>query len=207
MLIIGAGGHAKEILEVLTDNGEEKLFFYDDLQSNTALKVFNQFSVLKNQKEVSVYFKNIDRKFVLGLGGTKVRMLLADRLSAFGGELDSVISKRAHISNYDTLIGEGINVMQNVTIQPSVKIGKGCLINANTNIHHDTTIGSYCELGPSVVITGRCIIGDFTFIGSGAILMPGITIGENVIVGAGAVVTKSVGDNVRVAGIPARPIF
>ena len=27
MLIIGAGGHSKEILDVLTGNGEENLFF------------------------------------------------------------------------------------------------------------------------------------------------------------------------------------
>ena len=85
MLIIGAGGHAKEILEVLTDNGEEKFFFYDDLFSNTALKIFNQFPVLKNKKEVSGYFENTDKRFVLGLGGTKDRMLLKDKLCGLAG--------------------------------------------------------------------------------------------------------------------------
>ena len=35
---------------------------------------------------------------------------------------------------------------------------------------------------------------------------PGVTLGDNVVVGAGAVVTKSFGDNVVLAGNPARII-
>lgn len=206
MLIIGAGGHAKEILEVLADNGEENFFFYDDLPTNSMSRIFKQFSILKNEKEASSYFKKKDKRFVLGLGGTKARMFLAEKMCLCGGELNSVISLRAYISKFDTFLGGGINIMQKVTIQPSVKIGKGCLINANTNIHHDTILGDYCEVGPSVVITGRCIIGDFTSIGAGAILKPGITIGKNVIIGAGAVVTRSIPENIRVAGVPAIPI-
>ena len=40
----------------------------------------------------------------------------------------------------------------------------------------------------------------------GAIICPGVTLGNNVIVGAGSVVTKSFGDNVVIAGNPARII-
>ena len=204
MLIIGAGGHAKEVLDVLINNGEGNLFFYDDVCSNTELKLFNQFTIFKTEQEAATYFKETDKRFVLGIGGTHVRKLLADKLYLLGGELRPVISKRSYISEFDIFIDAGVNIMHNVTIQPSVQIGKGCLINANSIIHHDSSIGEYCELGPGVTITGHCTIGSFSFIGAGAILKPGITIGNNVVVGAGAVVIKDVPDNSIVIGIPAK---
>lgn len=47
-------------------------------------------------------------------------------------------------------------------------------------------------------------IGNHVFIGAGCIILPGVTIGNNVVIGAGSVVTKSVPDNVVVAGNPAK---
>ena len=49
-------------------------------------------------------------------------------------------------------------------------------------------------------------IGDNCWIGAGAIICPGVTIGNNAVVGAGSVVTKSFGDNVVIAGNPAKVI-
>ena len=86
------------------------------------------------------------------------------------------------------------------------------------------TIGDNCKLGPNVQILAathpidaierrktECVqpsitIGDDVWIGGGAIILPGVTIGNRVVVGAGAVVTKNVGDDVVVAGVPAKVV-
>ncbi|HET5019591.1 TPA: sugar O-acetyltransferase [Streptococcus pneumoniae] len=49
-------------------------------------------------------------------------------------------------------------------------------------------------------------IGDNFWTGGGVIVLPGVTLGNNVVAGAGAVITKSFGDNVVLAGNPARVI-
>ncbi|MEO8413530.1 MAG: acetyltransferase [Ginsengibacter sp.] len=206
MLIIGAGGHAKELLDILNFNGEEEIFFYDDVARNSDSKLFNTYRILKNTKEAAAYFQEGDKRFLLGTGGTKIRKVLADKFGLLGGKISQVISKRAYISAFDVFIGEGVNIMHNVTIEPSVTVGKGSLINLNSTIHHDSSIGEYCEIGPGVCITGNCRIGDFTFIGSGVIITPNITVGNNVVIGAGSVVTNDIQDNTTVVGIPAKAL-
>ncbi|MGP4117846.1 sugar O-acetyltransferase [Levilactobacillus zymae] len=86
-------------------------------------------------------------------------------------------------------------------------------------------IGKHCLLGPKVQLysvnhpaepelrrngamgIGKPItLGDDVWVSGGAIICPGVTLGNNVIVGAGSVVTKSFGDNVAIAGNPARVI-
>ena len=49
-------------------------------------------------------------------------------------------------------------------------------------------------------------IGNDVWVGGGVIICPGVSIGNGVVIGAGAVVTRSVPDNVFVAGNPARVI-
>lgn len=49
-------------------------------------------------------------------------------------------------------------------------------------------------------------IGDNFWAGGGVIVLLGVTLGNNVVAGAGAVITKSFGDNVVLAGNPARVI-
>ena len=49
-------------------------------------------------------------------------------------------------------------------------------------------------------------IGDNFWAGGGVTVLPGVTLGNNVVAGAGAVITKSFGDNVVLAGNPARVI-
>ena len=53
---------------------------------------------------------------------------------------------------------------------------------------------------------GKITIGNNVYIGNDACIMPGVTIGNNVVIGSASVVTKSIPDNVIVAGIPAKVV-
>ena len=53
MLIVGAKGFAKEVLEIFHQKNEtEKLHFYDDVSSDIPDFLYNQFKVLKNEEEL-----------------------------------------------------------------------------------------------------------------------------------------------------------
>ncbi len=204
MLIAGASGHAKEVLELFHQHKElDGLCFFDDLSDDFERLLFEKFVVIRTLNEVHKHLIN-SPEFVLGIGNPKLRKLLSVKLTEQGGKMVSIISLTACIGHYDVNLGEGVNIMHNTMISNSVKIGPGTLINAFVSVHHDVIIGEYCEVSPHATLLGGCRIGNFTSIGSNATILPNISIGINVVVGAGAVVTKCIPDNVVVIGIPAR---
>jgi len=205
MLIIGAKGLAKEVLEIFHQkNVLQKLYFYDDISTDIPDKLYGQFLVLKNMEQVRLLFKT-DQRFIIGVGNPALRFKLYQQFKSAGGEPVSAISPFAQIGSYGTSIAAGSIVMANTVITNDAKIGIACLVNPNCTISHDTVIGDFVEISPAVQITGNCHIGDFCNIGTNATILPKVKLGNYVTVGAGAVVTKDVEDGLTVLGIPARP--
>ena len=207
MIIVGAKGFAKEILEICHQNNQlEGIVFYDDISENKQELLYDRFSILKNMDEVKNYFLEFGREFTIGIGNPKLRKLLYQRFSETGGVYSSTVSNKANIGSYDVSIGEGVNILTNAIISNSTKIGRGAIVYYNVVIAHDAVIDEFVELSPNAQVLGRCKIGAMTHIGANATILPDIIIGENVIIGAGAVVTKDIPSNCVAMGVPARVV-
>ncbi len=207
MLIVGAKGFAKELLEILHQKEEtENLCFYDDVSNDIPNLLYGKFPILRNETEAKSYFENTDNRFTLGIGNPDLRKRLYQKFMNLGGAFCSIISQYSEIGSFGVEIGEGCNILSGVKISNDVKIGRGTLIYYNSVITHDVSIGDFCEISPSVNILGRAAIGNFTHLATGATIFPDVKIGDNVIVGAGSVVKEDVPDNTIVVGIPAKKI-
>jgi sugar O-acyltransferase (sialic acid O-acetyltransferase NeuD family) len=204
MLIAGAKGFAKQILDVFFQlNQEAGLVFFDDYDPE--LLSLYEFPVLKSEELARKYFKENGKSFALGVGNPKTRHFMKTKLEKAGGELSSLISPLSRIAR-ETTLGQGCTILTGAVIENDAWLGEGVLINLNASICHDCRIGNYVEISPGAVVTGGCSIGDFSFIGAGAVITPQVSIGSNVVIGAGAVVTKDIGDNTVAVGVPARAI-
>ncbi|MDI6034150.1 acetyltransferase [Flavobacterium sp. LB2P84] len=207
MLIIGAKGFAKEVLEVFVQlKKTENLVFYDDVNTEIGDYLYDSFPILKNEKEVVDHFERFGSEFTIGIGSPILRYKLYKKFIKIGGVFCSSISPLALISSYDVKIGTGSNILMNSVFSNSISLGIGCLVYCNAIITHDCAIGQFVEISPAAVLLGNCKVGSFSQIGANATIMPNVIIGKNVVVGAGAVVTKDVPDNTVVAGIPAKLI-
>lgn len=207
MLIVGAKGFAKEVLEVIHQmNQLENLIFFDDVNDDIKGSLYGKFPILKTMKEAKDYFNTTDNRFTIGIGNPVLRKKIYDKFISLGGVFTSTISPLASIGHYGNQIGLGSNIMTGTVITSDVHIEKGTLINLNCTIGHDSIIGKFVELSPGVHISGSCIIGDYTVLGTNACVLPKLAIGKNVIIGAGSVVTKNIPDNCVAVGTPAKII-
>lgn len=207
MIIVGAKGFAKEVLEVLHQNNQlHGLAFYDDVNQDIPDVLFGQFPVLRNESQVKAHFFKFGNAFTIGIGGPQLRKKIYDKFIKIGGELSSTISKNSDIGSYNISIKEGCNILSGAIISNSSIIGRSCIIYYNVIITHDVEVGDYVEISPGVKLLGKCVVGNFSSIGSNAVVLPNVKIGNNVIVGAGAVVSKDLPDNCVAVGVPAKII-
>jgi sugar O-acyltransferase (sialic acid O-acetyltransferase NeuD family) len=207
MIVIGAKGFAKEIIEAILDsNSDESLVFFDDINPYNPALLFNKYPIISKYTQVEDHFKHIDNRFVLGLAKPRVREMMAEKFRSQGGVLHTVLSRNASYGTFENIIGDGVCVLQKCVIENSNEIGEGSLIHVGSFISHDVQIGKYCEISPYAKLLGQVKIDDYVSIGTGAIIMPKVTIGEGAIIGAGSVVTKNVESNTVVVGIPAKAL-
>lgn len=204
MVVVGARGLAKEVLEIFSKRKQlSSLYFFDNVNVSDRL-VFDQFPILHSFDEVRrVFTETNDPSFVLGLGSPVLRQNLCLEFERIGGKLTSAIHPAVEVGSFDVSIGAGTIILGNTTITNSVTVGRGTLINPNCTISHDSVIGDFVEISPGVRITGHARVGDLTMLGTNCCILPRVKIGKNVVVGAGAVVRHDVADNTMVAGVPA----
>jgi sugar O-acyltransferase (sialic acid O-acetyltransferase NeuD family) len=204
MLIAGAKGFAKEVLEVIYQEDKQvRLAFYDDVSEDLPAVLFERFPVLQTLEEARQWL-TLDPRFVLGVGNPQVRRLLAEKLRSNGGTLTSICSPRATIGAFGNQLGVGCTIMTGAVLTSDITLGEGVLLNLNCTIGHDSVLADYCELSPGVHISGHVELGENCVLGTGAVVLPGVKIGANSVIGAGSVVTKDVGPNVVAVGVPAR---
>ena len=204
MLIAGAKGFARQLLEVICQLGyQNNCTFFDDY--DPSILKFYQYDVLKSLEGAGTYFQTVDRSFALGLGNPRYRSNMAAKLEFQGGELVSLVSPKASISP-DSFIGKGSCILTGSNLGANVSLGKGTLINLRVLIGNDVRIGDFSEIAPGAIVSSGSSVGEFSFLGAGAIIGENVHVGRYSIVGSGAVVMDHVPDYALVVGVPARVI-
>ena len=200
ILIIGAGGHAKSCIEVISRLSNFTVAGLVGFPQEVG-KNITGVEVIGSDKDL----ENLSKKYefaVIGLGwmGDEIkRARLAEKLKSFNFKIPKIISPTATISEFSK-IGAGSFIFNNVYVNTETKISKNCIINSNSLIEHDVLIGSNCHLSTGVIINGEVSIGKNTFIGSGSIIRNKVNIGSNSFVGMGEIVTSDLPINSRFIG-------
>jgi sugar O-acyltransferase (sialic acid O-acetyltransferase NeuD family) len=207
MVIIGAGGFAKELVEIFQQKGQiNDVAFYDDVSPLPPKMLFNRFPVLKNEAQIKEFFLQNGSEFTIGIGNPVLRYRLYQKFVALGGILTSVISPKASIGSFEVGIGIGSIVLDGAIFSNCTEAGMGCIVYYNTIITHDCKIGNFVQISPCVSLLGAVVINDFVFIGGNSIILPKLSIGKYAVIGAAAVVTKNVPDYAVMVGNPSRRI-
>lgn len=202
VVVIGAGGHAKVIADVIIKNGDKLIGFLDDnIEKDTT--IIENYKILGKVKDCDKLIKeNNSYEFIIAIGNNYARKEIAEKYKL---NYYTAIHPSA-IIGINVEIGKGTVVMANAVINPSTKIGKNCIINTGAIIEHDNIIENYVHISPNATLAGTVKIGEFTHVGLGAAIKNNIIICKNCTIGAGAVVVKNIEKSGTYIGIPAKKI-
>lgn len=207
LIIIGAGGHARSVMDIALENDEYEIVGCLDPEYVNRKRVehMEDIPIVGTDEDLTGwYMRGITHIFV-ALGNNSLRKKLYEQSIHIGFQPVNIISRYARISP-KAVLGNGICIMAGAVVNVNCNIGDGCIINTNCSIDHDCIIGEYAHIAPGVAISGTSIIGEGVHIGTNSAVIDGITIGEWSYIGAGAAVVKNIESHTMVYGVPAVPI-
>lgn len=195
MNILGTGGHARVVLDIVKRIMSPIRVFDDD-----RAKIGSEYFGYRIEGQIS---DSISGSSVIAIGNNKIRREISNRL------LKTVWGTLIHpnvIIAEDVYIGEGSVIMAGAILQPGVVIGRHCIINTGAIIDHDCVIEDFAHIAPNSSLAGGVCVGEGTLIGIGSSVFQNVRIGSWTTLGAGSVVIEDIPSNCTAVGVPARPI-
>lgn len=194
--VIGAGGHSREVADLILACGHEVTGFVDDRLSGahrpTGLPVVGDAGELQADA------------VTIAVGDPSARERLWRGFAGAPGA-PALIHPSACVSVY-AQVGDGTQVMQNVVVSSAATVAENVILNVGCFVAHDCVVGAHTHVAPGVALSGGSRVGERCVIGASAVVLPGVGVGDGAVVGAGAVVTKDVPACAVVAGVPARAL-
>lgn len=185
LLLIGAGGHARSLIEVVESSNKWHIVGLVGLLEQVGDKLLG-YPVLGSDSDL-IQLRQRCANALLAIGQIStftIRQRLVRELRDLNFSMPTVISANAIVSGHAE-IGIGTSVGHGVIVNAGACVGEYCILNSNSLIEHDVIIGNYCHISTGALINGGVNIGSGSFIGSGALLREGLTLPANSIVSAG----------------------
>lgn len=146
LLILGAGGLALEIYEIVQQSGKwQAVAFLDDGANN--LHNLNVTGTISSLKQWRGQFSHA----IAAVGNCVVRMEWLNNASEAGFEIPSIFHPSAVISP-SAKIGAGCIIMSNTSIGAKAQLGNGILVNHGAHVDHECVIENGALLGLGCVI-------------------------------------------------------
>ncbi len=195
-ILLGAGGHARSVADVIISSYDKPgiVFFDSNAKGKGSLYGF---------EIVNSFPESFKAPIIIAIGDNNIRKRIFDKSS--GMKFGNVISSKAYVSERSK-VGEGVFIGNFCHIGPEAEIGDNTIINNSTIVEHEVKIGKHCHIAPNSTISGRCTLGDLVFVGVGATIINNINICSNVIIGAGATVKDHITEPGTYVGTPAKKI-
>jgi sugar O-acyltransferase (sialic acid O-acetyltransferase NeuD family) len=209
VVVIGAGGHARPIIEALrtSADGLEPIACTDRDPLRWG-KTVDGVPIVGDDEALPDLLAEGVAAACLGVGGhgdNRPRARLHAYAAGLGFELPTVVHGCAHVSRTASL-GHGSVVLAGAVVGAGAMLGENVIVNSAATVEHDCLIGDHAHLASGCTLGGAVQIGAEAHVGLGAAVLQGRHVGAGAIVGAGAVVVRDVGVGETVVGCPAAAV-
>lgn len=200
LVIYGAGGHGRVVLDAAFVGGLAVDWVLDDSPKNASL-----YGIPLARPDESHWRPSGPWNFIIAVGQNSTRASLFRKMCDLHGTPINVIHPKAVLTERCQL-SFGIIAMAGVVVNPGARIGHNVVLNTSCSVDHDCIIADHAHLCPGVHLGGNVEVGELTMVGTGASVIPGVRIGRACEIGAGAVVTCDIPDNSLAIGVPAKVV-
>ncbi|MBF0434859.1 MAG: NeuD/PglB/VioB family sugar acetyltransferase [Magnetococcales bacterium] len=207
LVMIGAGGHARVLLDALAENKQQLSALC--LPPQAPIPPWGRaLPCMTSDAELVERFPPGITRLILGIGSVATnhkRMHLFQHYQSLGYRFASILHPH-HYQAREVVLGEGCQIMAGAIVQTACILHDNVIINTRATVDHECVIDSHVHIAPGAVLSGGIHIGCAAHIGTGAVIIQGLHIGAAALVAAGAVVVDNVPDGTAVAGVPAKPM-
>ena len=201
LILIGAGGHAKDVCDAARAQGRSVVGFVDDDRTLwgtevVGLPVLGGFEWLSGRSAVAI----------IAVGAPDAKQRIDARLRDAGVRIAPAVVHPAATISPRALVEDGAVILAGAIVQPDARVRRHAFVHTASSISHDVVVEPYASLHPGVQIGGEATLEEGCFIGMAAAILPRIRIGSWTTVGAGAVVIVDLPSRVTAVGVPARVI-
>jgi sugar O-acyltransferase (sialic acid O-acetyltransferase NeuD family) len=194
MIIYGAGGHAKAVMEMAQAIGAFRIAgIVDDNAALVGTSVLG-IPVLGTREILPQLASQGIHLAANGVGGIiniDIRVKLFELLAGYGFAFPILRHPRATVEP-SAQIYEGVQVFANAYVGSSAILHEKCMINTGAIVSHDCEIGSYTHIAPGCMLAGHIHVGERALVGMGVTTVIGLKIGNGARVGNGAVLLADV---------------
>lgn len=203
--IIGAGGFAREVLDVLEAWGDRYIVegFVVDAAYGRPGDVINGRPVLGGREWLKAHRDDVVA--VCGIGAPEVRRRLVQAAALDGVRFASVIHPSV-ISTRWVTVGSGSVICAGAILTNQIRLGEHVHVNLGCTIGHDTVVEAFATFSPGVHLSGNVTVREGAYVGTGASVIEKCEIGAWSVIGAGAAVVRSIPADSTCVGVPAKVI-
>lgn len=203
LIIVGAGGHAKVVLDVALANNVTVLGFLDDhaiVAPDPRYQLLGTVNMLED-----LMIRHPDSQALIAIGDNRVRWRVDRDLLMRRRVTPALIHPFGCVSS-SVQVGNGTVFMPGVVVNGGTLVGRHAILNTSCSVDHDCSVGDYAHISPGAHLAGTVTVGEGCHVGTGASVIPGVRIGDWAVIGAGAVVTTDIPPLSVAVGIPARVV-
>ena len=205
--IVGAGGHAREVLDVLDACAAggaalDVLGFLVDGRFGEVGQLVNGLPILGDLGWLAAHR---DVELLCGIGAPEVRQRETASALALGARFFTAVHPRVERAR-GVSIAEGCVIPAGCILGNNVKLGRHVHFNLGCTVGHDSVLGDFATLSPGVHLAGNVRIDEGSSIGTGANIIEKLRVGAWSVVGAGSTVIRGLPANCTAVGSPARVI-
>lgn len=179
-VLLGAGGHAKVVLDILRFHNFQIAGVCDPLLDKKQEEAWRGIKVLGSD----TFLKTINPSEVVlanGIGITSqanIRKEIYCEFSGLGFVFPPLIHGVAWVSS-TAIIKAGVQIMAGAIIQADALIDEDSIINTGATVDHDSKIGAHTHVGPGATICGDVLVGESCFIGAKSVVLEGSVINSS----------------------------